>query len=528
MSYSNEKKFSKSEELNSDLVKNTANNLTKQEYQTVLNESTTTKINENGLLKEFDQHSFPSINFVLLDNKLFVNNNKNLNRKLSTSQLNLNLKSTVLNVNLYSRKRHSFSSPSNSSSSCFGFGIPQLVCNKPHYFQTNDMEKMNENESTYHKEHFAFKAKEGFLTNVLSNMNINQNSSPLFKHSKNNNNDMNNLPQNWSSPLSSSIFMTPLTHNNEFRNSMTPTPVFNTSLIDMQHEKEPVLFPSNNANESVLNNFPTPSLTPTDFKLAHHKGLITTPTSFQMTPSSFFQMKNSSNNGNFDDSDDSNLINSLICQSPKVLVSNHHFSIDETSPSKKSKGENRMQSAQINTGEPNQMLLTKNSSTNFHLSNESPTDCALKVSLVDTCNYLSTKEPETNCSAHMLTSPTNNIQISMFKKCLKQCGDEQVDDYNYNSFSYEEPLISLSSTNNSDSYSHFKNGQQSHPNQHFLLNSKRSLRANHPLSSSPAPLRKAGTLLFDFDNSLKNPKSIKQYVNKFLFGLFDTILKYLF
>jgi hypothetical protein len=33
--------------------------------------------------------------------------------------------------------------------------------------------------------------------------------------------------------------------------------------------------------------------------------------------------------------------------------------------------------------------------------------------------------------------------------------------------------------------------------------------SNFPLSSSPAPLRKSGTCLFDFDNSLKNPRSIK-------------------
>jgi len=511
LSYSNEKKYNKNEELDLTLVKNTANNLTKQEYQTVLKESTTTTtVNENGLLKEFDQHSFPSINLALLDNKLFVNSNKNLNRKLSTSQLNLNLKSSVLKVNLYSRKRHSFSSPSNNNASCFGFGIPQLVCNKPHYFQTNDMEKMSENESTNHRERFVFKAKDGFLTNVLSNMNINQNSNPLFKHSRNNNNDINNLPQHWSS---SSVFMTPFTqHNND---SMTPTSIFNTSPIDMQHENEPVC---NNANEPVLSNFPTPSQTPTDFKLAH-KGLITTPTAFQMTPSSFFQMKNSSNNGHFDDTDDANLINSLICQSPKVLVSNHHFSNDEYAKSKKNKNENHMQLAQINTGESNQVLSNKNSSTNnLYLPNESSTDCLLKVSLMDTCSDSSTKLPETNCSAHMLTSPTNNIQISMFKKCLKQCGDEQIDDYN--SFSYEEPLISLSSTNNSDSYINFKNGQHTQPTQHFLLNSKRSLRTNHPLSSSPAPLRKAGTLLFDFDNSLRNPKSIKKYALNVLLILF--------
>jgi hypothetical protein len=506
LSYSNEKEFKKSEESNLNLVKNTAYNfITKQEYQTVSNESAA-NINENGLLKEFDQHSFPSINFVLLDNKLFVNNNKNLSKKFSTSQLNLNLKSSVLKVNLYSRKRHSFSSQS-SSTCCFNFGLPQLVCNKSHYFQAN--EKMSEEESTNQKEHFVFKAKEGFLTNVLSNMNINlnQNSNPLFKHSKSNEN---NLPQQWSS---SPVFMTPFTHKNECRNSMTPTSIFNTSLVDMQHENEPVSFTSYISNESVLSSFPTPSQSSADIKLAP-KCLITTPTSFQMTPSSFFQTKNSYNiSGNFDDTDDSNLTNSLICQSPKVLVSNHHFSIDENAKLKKSKLENHQNSTQINTGESNQGLLNENSTTNnLYLPNEMPTDCALKVSLADSDTDLSTKQLETNCSAHMLTSPTNNIQISMFKKCLKQFDDELVNDFNYNSSSYEEPLISMSSTTNSDFHSSFKNVQKSHPNQHFLFNSKRSIRANHALSSSPAPLRKAGTLLFDFDNSLKNPKSIKKYV----------------
>ncbi len=34
-------------------------------------------------------------------------------------------------------------------------------------------------------------------------------------------------------------------------------------------------------------------------------------------------------------------------------------------------------------------------------------------------------------------------------------------------------------------------------------------RSNLPLSSSPAPCRKSGSLLFDFDNTLKNPRSIR-------------------
>ena len=37
-------------------------------------------------------------------------------------------------------------------------------------------------------------------------------------------------------------------------------------------------------------------------------------------------------------------------------------------------------------------------------------------------------------------------------------------------------------------------------------------RSNLPLCSSPAPLRKNGSLLFDFDNTLKNPRSIRKYV----------------
>lgn len=46
---------------------------------------------------------------------------------------------------------------------------------------------------------------------------------------------------------------------------------------------------------------------------------------------------------------------------------------------------------------------------------------------------------------------------------------------------------------------------------------KFNARSNLPLSSSPAPLRKSGSSLFDFDNSLKNPRSIKNALsNKLL------------
>ena len=41
-------------------------------------------------------------------------------------------------------------------------------------------------------------------------------------------------------------------------------------------------------------------------------------------------------------------------------------------------------------------------------------------------------------------------------------------------------------------------------------NVKFNSRSSLPLSSSPAPLRKSGSSLFDFDNSLKNPRSIKK------------------
>lgn len=42
-----------------------------------------------------------------------------------------------------------------------------------------------------------------------------------------------------------------------------------------------------------------------------------------------------------------------------------------------------------------------------------------------------------------------------------------------------------------------------------LIKSHTKSHSNFPLSSSPAPMRKSGTCLFDFDNSLKNPRSIK-------------------
>ncbi len=160
-------------------------------------------------------------------------------------------------------------------------------------------------------------------------------------------------------------------------------------------------------------------------------------------------------------------ININISQSPKVLVSEHKLLI-ETVP--------------MLTGEDK---IIDSLSESQHQNNA--------VVKNETCK--------------LITSPTDNVRISLFKKSIQESNKEELDDEEDG-----DPSISSRSSRRYHHHHHrqhrsSKYGNISNANDNNYNNGGVSYFA---LSSSPAPLRKNGSSMFDFDHTLKNPRSIKK------------------
>lgn len=189
--------------------------------------------------------------------------------------------------------------------------------------------------------------------------------------------------------------------------------------------------------------------------------LITTPTSFNSSPSFLFKDDSSREEKSESSSSSSSSVkNFLISQSPKVLVSNH------------------------------QLDLCTHATNNLKLDEPMSDELACAASK----RKLKASFNQTNGSV---------THSKKFFTGEEEDGDqvhEAMDIVSREEQSGDDDLIRK--LNNNPSVNFKKIGEDD------LIKSRLLPRRNYPLSSSPAPLRKCGSA-FDFDTSLRNPKSIK-------------------
>lgn len=191
-------------------------------------------------------------------------------------------------------------------------------------------------------------------------------------------------------------------------------------------------------------------------------GLITTPTSF---PSSSILFAKPVITPSSSPSQSSLLVGGLESQSPKVLVSNinDHLMLDICTYTK-----NQLNLSDFNNNISKRKLNRRLSST--------------------------TGEKNTTDSSESQTSEVNDNEDSNrkdYESIYVQVNDQpDASSRTSSNYSISRPK-KLIKYNNSDN------------------NFNGDYRGCFPLSSSPAPIRKSGSSLFDFDNSLKDPKSIK-------------------
>jgi hypothetical protein len=127
---------------------------------------------------------------------------------------------------------------------------------------------------------------------------------------------------------------------------------------------------------------------------------------------------------------------------------------------------------------------------------------------------------EASSEIETLESHYLNVSLADSLKFVKGNNDDNNNNLPSNSSNSEKTTLNLNNnnngipispttmlkkiiTNNSNDTADLKPNKQYKSYHHYT-------RSGLPLSSSPAPMRKSGSLMFDFDHSLKNPKSIKK------------------
>jgi hypothetical protein len=108
------------------------------------------------------------------------------------------------------------------------------------------------------------------------------------------------------------------------------------------------------------------------------------------------------------------------------------------------------------------------------------------------------QQQQTNNSIYNEMITGDNKQQERFKNLKPSFSNQNM----------QRPMTMKMSIQTNDDANNYNNNINNRDDNSFI-------RTTHfPLSSSPAPMRKSGTCLFDFDNTLKDPRSIKKYVQK--------------
>ena len=115
----------------------------------------------------------------------------------------------------------------------------------------------------------------------------------------------------------------------------------------------------------------------------------------------------------------------------------------------------------------------------------------------------------------MLTSPSHNMRISLFKQYVKECEMSQAVT-NSNDFSSDGVSTTTTTTTSQATHNDLNNNNIIGPQKASSPSTPTTpnrLALRYPLSSSPAPIRKSTSSTFDFDKSLNDPRSIKKALN---------------
>lgn len=462
--------------------------------------------------EHFDFQTFPSLNLLLANNKFYVGN--------TNSQLGSQLTATQLQVSLLSRKRtgnrnqplvdcignHTTQTTKTTTSSITqpisiggGLKLPSNI--------TNASSAMVGGNKHFLLPHWS---------SIMTSPHMNQQLQPGGSDHEI---DQPKLAQTWASPNSD---LTPDT-----------TPVQTPTNIPSQQQQ--FKFPSglslfhsaNTTSTATTNNSSSINNVSSSAQFLSNSP-ITTPTSFpDSLPFPHLLSIQPTNNQHQSASNQYNISppssHFQISQSPKVLVSNHQLlsdlcsqlSIESTSAlidPINSCGPNKRKFTSESDSDTQPIPLTKYTDETTELaSNDNNNECQFDnkqcsnplkiittritgdlqdISTVTIKNSSFEQQQSTKESQHLLTNANvHNRNISSSSPC--DVNNNQVVDTN-------------SLSNSPRKLTKFSN-------------IKFNTRSNLPLSSSPAPLRKSGSSLFDFDNSLKNPRSIKNALsNKLL------------
>ena len=460
---------------------------------------------------EFDFQSFPSINLLFANNSIYLNNNTFPSHKhylsnrlnylnppvptTTTSSTVTHFSTTMLRVTLHSRKRSV--SPTNSTSISGKYGIPQVTCSKDQSFCSQLSSLLNKR------------------NNLRMECKLNKNMTKTSGFD-----EENRAMQNYFTlPHWSTILQSPL-------NSSSNQLLDDNSSLSYDLLKAQSSYIDTNNLEVELTPEPTPNPTPiqTPFTLKPNAP-ITTPTSFgslSLFPANLNEL------GEVKPENATNTL--IISQSPKVLVSNHQllvdlcaytqnnlnlvdekggfkFNDDNSDAAENSESEEKAQTMKnkrklfksTNSGD----LLSTNNSSKAIKSDEMSRDAstARKLNIFTGVNINPADDRELNGE---MKKVTNNVYISGSNN-ENNCGE-----------SHDDIIDTNNNSNNNEDLN-----RQSKP---FKINNRFS-RSAFPLSSSPAPLRKPGSSLFDFDNSLKDPKSIKNALKLNILNKSDTVIK---
>lgn len=218
-----------------------------------------------------------------------------------------------------------------------------------------------------------------------------------------------------------------------------------------------------------------------------------------------------------------------ISQSPKVLVSNHQLLSDLC---------NQAQAIDLtSSGGPNKRKFTSESDSDIQpmphtkytedLTTTTTTDMTDEIN--SECQFDSGSQQQCINPLKIITTritgdlqDISSVTIKSSSVSFEQPQQQQTESQHlltnanvHNSFVNNAPC----DANNNEVVANDQNNNANNSPRKLtkFSNIKFNARSNLPLSSSPAPLRKSGSSLFDFDNSLKNPRSIKNALsNKLL------------